>query len=226
MPHVLNPKETEIIMKLFDWILPKPETATVPELEAQLEAAKQSHREATEKVEEEAAAFDLDPSKEAVLLKAQEAVARCQAHVDRAERLLKAGREREAAKNKIALTKKEKELEKQLEEQRAKARNELPERVAELLLEVAKAQGERLAHNQLMNETERELSRVKYELSNSGHEGDFHSIAARVESGRPSDWIGVPLQIFKDELQKIAVAKSTDDYTYQGGRCIREEMKR
>lgn len=193
-------------MKLFDWILPKPETATVPELEAQLASAKQAHQEGTEKVEEVAAAFDLDPSKEGALLKAQEAVSRCQAHVERAERLLAAGRRRESdARHQELLAIREK-LEAQQAKDRRKASEELPEQVAAALLKVTELQAERITYDEELARRERELVEVIRELEGLSESSDreaFYAVPERVKIGRPNTWFGLAVRLYEDELRKL-----------------------
>lgn len=97
-------------MALPTW-LRKP-TATAAELEEQLHAAEEAHAEAAQAVSEAVSAFDEDPTptREKAVLAAREAEERARLHVDRADRLLSAARQREAEAEATAKRKRAAEL--------------------------------------------------------------------------------------------------------------------
>ena len=81
--------------KLPSWLLPKPKTATVEELQAQLDAAQADNDAATKAVEDATRAFDEDASTESQLLAARDEQARAREHRERAARLLAAAKKRD-----------------------------------------------------------------------------------------------------------------------------------
>ncbi len=192
---------------LFAWLLPEPEQASAAELEIQMAAAENAHSEALDAVKKAQAVFDTDPSEEKQLLDAESLVVRATAHRDRAKRLLESGRAREGAARREVLLVQKSKLEAQLEADRRIAREDLPEKVAALLMEVTKAQADRELHEDKLSANENELVRVLRELDGlSESDPEFFSVAEKLKSLRPGYSVHTPILIWRNELKKIPVA--------------------
>ncbi len=152
-------------MKLPAWI--RPPTSTTGELEQQLRAAEDSHRDALGAVARAQRAFDDDPTPgaERDLLSARETERRAAEHVGRAQRLLDAARERDAQAEREKLKARKAELERSLSTAGLIA-DRAPALQAEIdaLIAAAEAHAQRIAVEREIAARQSELLRVRERL--------------------------------------------------------------
>jgi len=129
---------------MIPWL--RERTATVPELEGQLQAAQAELADAETATAAALQAFDDDPGGSAKqLAKARDREALAREHVGRAERLLAAAREREAQREREAKAKRLQELERLLSNpETARRREPALAKLLAALEEAAAAEAERL----------------------------------------------------------------------------------
>lgn len=144
--------------KLLSWL--RPPDAPPPDLEAQLEAARAALAAARETTRRAQQSFDETGSVEALraLTSAKDAERAAVEHVDRAERLLHAAREREAAEERRRLEKRRDELLSELERPAVTAATRpLIDREVDLFTQIVELRVERHALRERVRQKEAEL---------------------------------------------------------------------
>lgn len=204
--------------KLLDWLIKEPKTATTQELEMQAENAAQALEAAREAAGEADEAFDADPGKENAALKAREAVTRAELHLERARRLLEARKRDEAEQERADVETQLKELDKQMQTARNKAR-ELPDVTAHALLKVAEAYAQQLATNEELSTLEHKYAQLAHGL---GDRGEFHEIHQSLTSGRPRPYWHVIVRLLEDEMKNL----ETNSHTYRAAEEITRSMRK
>jgi hypothetical protein len=153
-----------MISTLLSWL--RPPTAPPPDLEAQLTAARAACESATAAVASAQAAFDADGGTDtlAALTSARDAERACAEHVARAQRLLDAAREREAAAARVELEQQVSELERQLDERASNGDAPLLQREIDAWLAVVAAREARHEHLIDLQRRRTEIGRLRAAL--------------------------------------------------------------
>jgi hypothetical protein len=144
-------------VSLLSWL--KPPTASIPELEAQLAAARDALHSAKEAVTTALSDFDLDPSakNEKALAEARNLAAIASEHEGRAVRLLEGARAKEAEANMERLQRERDAIVGELAELRRVEQEDLVLAEAEMWIEIARHRTKRELHGRTVSECESRL---------------------------------------------------------------------